>query len=285
MKRTVSINLDLPRDTKPPEVTGFLGTVAKVWEKMDGRISCSWLVPENAWPCLKPLRAHLRSTAASIEGAELNEWCNAMLEPGDRKAANLVALAIPSVINRPFVHDEPVVMTSCGCCGGRMYVLQDELALRVRKGPPLPVMSLGRHWLLAVSPTVRRALGEAGLAGNVRFLPVDVTRGEPCWMVVPETLEPVPAAPYGWAGNPCPECRRGVARFSFFPVFQRGDSPPCWFGRSSSELLSPIVEKRVFGLLSSFAAGAEKPAQLMGMVYGWADADSDAAFLPEEFQD
>ena len=36
MRRTVSSNIDLPCDAKPPEVTGLPGAMARVWEKMDG---------------------------------------------------------------------------------------------------------------------------------------------------------------------------------------------------------------------------------------------------------
>ncbi|HOP27414.1 MAG TPA: hypothetical protein PLM22_08240 [Candidatus Sabulitectum sp.] len=285
MKRSVSIYLILPPGSKPVEINGLPETVkVRVSTGMDDSISCSWLIPENDWPALKRIRSELRNSIPG-QDEEINEWCNAMLEPSDLEAASLVAMAIPGVINRSFVDEEPVVMASCGDCGGRTFALQEDASLRVKKGPGLPVMSLGRHGLLAVSPEVRQALERSGLAGGVRFLPVEVAGGEGCWMVVPDQRAPLAAAPYGWAGNHCPGCGRGVARYSFFPVFQRGSSQTYWFRNSDSELQTPIVDRKVFSLLSSAAADTLKRKKLMGMVYGWAETDSAAAFLPEEYQE
>jgi hypothetical protein len=256
---------------------------------MAGEARHSWLVPEEEWPCLERLRSKLHAVSKATKGSTIEEWCNARLEPSDLDTAQLVALALPSSLNRPFASGEPVSVIPCGACGRRKHVLQDapRLVVDIGQEEAPHVLSLGRHNLLAASRTLRRTLEERGLAQDVDFVPIEarpVTNGEAYDLLLPRSKKPIVCAPYGWSESPCDECRRGIARCSFFPVFQRPDPTPTCFTAPPSELMSPIVNRDFFAVLSSFAARAPRPATLAGAVYGWFDTDARLAFLPEEFQ-
>lgn len=289
MKRSVSLSLIAPSGIEPPEVPGLPDTIRhRVTPGLKGEVRHSWLVPEGSWSCLRGLRAQLRGAASALDGAKVEEWCSARLEASDLEMASLVAVALPASLSRPLAQPEPVSAVACGTCGRRKFVLLECDQVFVDLGPdPPPVLSLGRHGLLAVCQSLRASLEHGALSDSVRFIHVKARQdstGQAYFLVVPMAIIPLAVAPYGWSEAPCPECRRGVAKYGFFPVFERPSASELWFSWPASELLTPIVNRRVFGSLSDAVAGASPPASLNGMIYGWADTDSRLAFLPEAYQ-
>lgn len=286
MKRFVSISVVVDENLERPAVSGLPAEVRERSEAdMVGTIRYAWVVPEVVWSCLPRLRSRLQKAVQRLAEVEVLEWCSPIVEDDDLESASLVALAIPSALNRRSHNSDPINIAPCSACGRQTLVIDRSVRASVDVGPNAPgLLTVGAYGVLALSESLLRALQQEGLSPGDELHQLTTSTQESYHLLWPSVELPLVAAPYGWTDQPCPVCRRGTARYGFFPVYPRPSPAPDWARWIKSTLASPIVSNRVFRFLKRYMAQMNPPAKLQGMVHGWFDSDSALAFLPEEFQ-
>jgi hypothetical protein len=241
----------------------------------------------------------LREWLAGLPGPRVTEIGGREPDPGGTPAAPLAHLSNGELLGFSGATGEVYRSTPCPACGLPVRTLAEEPRLDLTEETAAGLMWVREADAWVAQVRLLEELAAAGLDSGLGSAPVTV-RGAPSRLrLLYATVGlGLPAAPYGFPGDPCGVCGRAQVagstvparpRYALYDTFQKPAVAADWMWSGLLHPGAPLVAGRVCewllgaGTLYADANGEER-RDLQFIAAGWYPDEAERAFLPPPYQ-